>query len=423
MNEWFSAGRASAIVGGQFGSEAKGLAAAYMARRFRHELKNCGGVISTTNAGAQAGHTTKYADGIEWVCYHLPTTHLALNKDGECNFINTAYVNSGAIIDPDLLRKELASNKYTTDLVIHPHAAWIRNEEKRVEESAHDGVLRIASTSKGVGAALARKISRKVDSVIQDCGAIYDRGVIEQMDLFKALRRNYSVIVEIPQGTGLSIGTSGFFPYTTSRECWVNQGLTDAGINARMLGPTLMVMRTYPIRVGNTVGNDGRVNSSGPFFSDGPEIMWEELQGRAVPELTTVTKRVRRIAKFSFNQYERSLALNLPTWVMLTFVNYLSSAKELGVLNTKMLQTETKVRCFPNKIFSWGPNVEDCGTLTQAAAWLMDRDRITVYGAGAPDTAVAATSPPPAPLSGGAGSMVAGPPTPASESLGEARDD
>ncbi len=424
MPNWFQPGRASVIVGGQFGSEAKGLAAAFMARYHIHEAPLPRMIIATTNAGAQAGHTTKYEDGTEWVCYHLPTTPIALIKDGFNNC--TAYINSGAIVDIDLLRKEASNiHKAVGNLpwtYLNPHAAWIRAEEKYAEETAHDGVLRIASTSKGVGAALARKIGRKMDSVVEDCGAadrIFDVGRLSRINLTEQMMNGASVIVEIPQGTGLSIGTSGFYPYTTSRECWVSQGIADAGIAPRFVDSILMVVRTYPIRVGNTVRPDGGINSSGPFYSDGREISWGDLKGRAIPELTTVTKRVRRIAKFSQAQYLHGLMLNQPTNVMLTFVNYLESAKHLGELNTGMLQTETKARCFPTKIYSWGPNVEDCGSLRDAAAWLMARDRIVVIGARpsdtqAPDTPASSVAP-----SDIAGSVAPGDGTPHPEASGD----
>ena len=64
-------GKASVIVGGQFGSEAKGLAAAMVAKHDLLISKSNRSFISTTNAGAQAGHTTVLEDGRKFVCYHL----------------------------------------------------------------------------------------------------------------------------------------------------------------------------------------------------------------------------------------------------------------------------------------------------------------------------------------------------------------
>ena len=65
----------------------------------------------------------------------------------------------------------------------------------------------------------------------------------------------------------------------------------------------MMSLRTFPIRVGNIVDADGKeLGNSGPFHPDSVETTFAAL---GVPEeLTTVTKRVRRIASFSQQQYK-----------------------------------------------------------------------------------------------------------------------
>src|SRR5882762_7099512 len=97
MFESFSkAGKASFILGGQFGSEAKGAAAAYVATRSDANFN-----IATTNAGAQAGHTSIH-DGVKKVVFHLPT--FSLYRD--C----FTYLNAGSVIDPEVLLRELEEN-------------------------------------------------------------------------------------------------------------------------------------------------------------------------------------------------------------------------------------------------------------------------------------------------------------------------
>jgi adenylosuccinate synthase len=76
-----------------------------------------------------------------------------------------------------------------------------------------------------------------------------------------------------------------------------------------------MVERTYFIRVG---GN------SGPLAN---EISWDRLQEITdgyvkTPEITTVTKKVRRIARMDFELLERAILQTRPTSIALTFLDY-----------------------------------------------------------------------------------------------------
>jgi adenylosuccinate synthase len=67
-----------------------------------------------------------------------------------------------------------------------------------------------------------------------------------------------------------------------------------------------MVIRTFPIRVGGT---------SGPFEN---EISWEQVRARSnapivVPEYTSVTKKLRRVAMFNAAAVKRACEYNQPT--------------------------------------------------------------------------------------------------------------
>jgi adenylosuccinate synthase len=77
-----------------------------------------------------------------------------------------------------------------------------------------------------------------------------------------------------------------------------------------------MVVRTFPIRVG---GN------SGPLAN---EITWDILQEEthgyvSVPERTTVTKKVRRIARIDYDLLARAVLQTCPTNIALTFLDYI----------------------------------------------------------------------------------------------------
>jgi adenylosuccinate synthase len=125
-------------------------------------------------------------------------------------------------------------------------------------------------------------------------------------------------LLEGTQGTSLSVH-HGPYPFVTSRDTTVAGCLADAGIATSRVRKIVLVCRTFPIRVGGP---------SGPMAL---EISYEELAARSkIPieelkttEKTTTTKRQRRLAEFDWEQLRRSVLLNGPTDIALTFVDYL----------------------------------------------------------------------------------------------------
>lgn len=359
--QWSQRGKASVIVGGQFGSEGKGGIAAWLATQGGFD-------IATTNAGAQAGHTTRYADGRKFVCFHLPTTGV-VQRDFGC----ASYINAGSIVDTHAFLMELSDcDMLDANVYLHPNAAVISLENKETECAAASSTSKISSTQKGVGAAISDKIMRrsKIAADYDDLGDF-----IKKIDLNERLVKGDAVVVEVPQGTGLSLNHSGFYPYTTSRDCWVGSGLQDAGIHPSFLGPVCMVVRTFPIRVGNLTNEFGeQIGTSGPFFSECKELNWEVDFPGIEPERTTVTKRVRRIASWSHNQYEQALMLNHPTIVALTFCDYLKSADAFLTLVNNMEWRETKCGLTVQHVYAFGPCVEDVTTdFDKAFVWYKNR--------------------------------------------------
>ena len=360
--EWGIHGKASVIVGGQFGSEGKGGIAAYLATRGGFDIATC-------NAGAQAGHTTRYKNGHKFVCFHLPT-HGVVQRDDGC----TSYINAGSIIDiASFLDERNACDMKDAVVFIHPNAAVISAEDKETERDWRSSTAKISSTQKGVGGALANKIMRKAKTA-KDYTDLAP--YIRQIDLNDRLMRGSSVVVEVPQGTGLSLNHSGFYPYTTSRDCWVGSGLNDAGIHPSFLGPVCMVVRTFPIRVGNLMDeHDQQIGTSGPFFRESKELDWENDFPGIEPERTTVTKRVRRIASWSWEQYEHALQLNRPSIVALTFCDYLKKADDFQTMFAHMCAIEERLGLNVKHIFSFGPCVEDVvDTRAAAIYWYHNRD-------------------------------------------------
>jgi adenylosuccinate synthase len=157
--------------------------------------------------------------------------------------------------------------------------------------------------------------------------------------------------MEVAQGFSLGIN-SEFYPNVTSRECTVMQGLADARIPARALMRTYMAIRTYPIRVGNTV-----TGYSGDWYSDQEEISWEDLG--VPPELTTVTKRIRRVATFSNYQFADAIRANDPDFVFVNFLNYLKDEEAQNEFLIEISELRDDSDRWFDIIGGWGPKSSD----------------------------------------------------------------
>jgi adenylosuccinate synthase len=163
------------------------------------------------------------------------------------------------------------------------------------------------------------------------------------------------VFVEVSQGFSLGIN-SQFYPKVTSRECTVMQAIADARIPAQMVNSVFMVVRTFPIRVGDVDGF-----SSGDWYPDQEETSWEAL-GQA-EELTTVTKRVRRVATFSNMQFIESLQANMPKVVLVNFMNYIESKEERNKFAMRLKQVARGAMGYePKFLYGYGPNAHDITT-------------------------------------------------------------
>ena len=337
-------GKASFILGGQFGSEAKGAAAAWLAMmcpRFD---------IVTTNAAAQAGHTSVHGQ-IKSVVFHLPTAPLIKRN-------STVYLNSGCIIDPQVLQEEVTKYDYLSkcrDFYIDPMAAIITQECKDEEGRDDSAQTQIASTRKGVGVALARKVLRSgITARASDGLGDLSRHVL-RIDLNDELYANQnSVLVEIPQGYDLS-NSSKFYPHCTSRNCTIGQAMSDANIHPDFAGPVALVLRTYPIRVGNIQVGD-RTFDSGGVWEDQRELKWEDIGQE--PEITTVTKRVRRLFSWSRMQVNNAIRGCRPHVIYLSHCDYVDS-RGLDNRLRDIRESCNSVGIKPIIVLAHGPSTSD----------------------------------------------------------------
>ncbi len=321
------------IIDMQYGSTGKGLFASYLATT--HHVD-----IAISNLSPNAGHTFEYQGGFA-VSKQIPVCCI-LNK--RCG----AYLTAGSIIDIDLLFCEMEKFNISEDcIVIHPNAAIITKEDVENELCNDSSVKKIASTMSGTGFALANKIKRS-SKVAKDYSEL--KNMVKILDLHSYMDQNCTVLMESSQGFDLSLSAGISYPFCTSRDITVSSLLNDAQIHPSYLGTVYGCMRTYPIRVGNIVENGSEVGNSGNFYPDSKELTWKELD--LPDEYTTNTKRIRRVATFSKQQYIRSLDILRPDVVFLNFVNYLTVDHWDEIEN---IFTEVQ---YPN-LYGHGPKIKD----------------------------------------------------------------
>ena len=296
------------IVGGQFGSEGKGQVVGYLAREYDWLVRV---------GGSNAGHTV-YVEPTPYTFHHLPSGTLT----SEARLL----IGPGAVLNVNTLLREIADCKVDKDrLKIDPQAMTIDSEDMSNEG---DLVKRIGSTGQGVGYATSRRVLRlksvKLAGKIKALNPFLQpaREVLE-----RAFHERERVLLEGTQGTGLSL-YHGFFPHVTSRDTTVAGCLAEAGISPNRVQRVIMVCRTYPIRVQSPKDGDSGHMSK--------EITWEEVAARCgknadvlrKAELTSTTKRQRRVSEFDWELLRFAASLNAPTDIALTFADYISPKNE-----------------------------------------------------------------------------------------------
>lgn len=296
------------LVGGQFGSEGKGHIASYLAPEY-HVLLRVG--------GPNAGHTV-YEEPKPYIFHHLPSG----TRCSEAHLV----LGPGATLWIPQLMKEIADCRISSQrLSIDPQAMIIEEADREFE--AKSLKRSIGSTAQGVGHATARKILRRAaDPPVRFARDIKEiRPFVRETRLVldDAFARGQKVFLEGTQGTGLSLHHDSY-PYVTSRDTAVSGCLAEAGIAPSRVRRIVLVCRTYPIRVQNPPRG-----TSGPMTI---ELEWDEISRRSgIPleellgaEVTSTTKRKRRVGEFDWTLLRRSASLNGPTDIAITFADYVS---------------------------------------------------------------------------------------------------
>jgi adenylosuccinate synthase len=153
------------------------------------------------------------------------------------------------------------------------------------------------------------------------CEKLAERVRIETVALMvhDHLDKGGTLIVEGTQGFGLSLLHGPHYPFVTARDTTASGFAMEVGLSPRQIDRIVLVIRTFPIRVG---GN------SGPLAH---ETTWEEVRRfsgapEVVPELTSVTRRPRRVALFDLEFVKTACRYNRPTSLAVMGIDRLDHA-------------------------------------------------------------------------------------------------
>lgn len=288
-----------------FGSSGKGNIAAYLGSNNEFDL-------CIANGGPNAGHSIVHNSETKVVKF-MPTSGIY------CKGANI-ILGSGSVIDIDILQKEIKEYDIADRLLISATAPVV-NDYCRDYEKEH--LQYIASTFQGTGAAIGLKAMRSQKiKLVKNYPELerYCHHHIADVILNRIEKHKFTGLCEIPQGYGLSVD-SEHYPMVTSRPVNVGQAVAYLDIPPYLVGDVIGVARTYPIRVGNVP-----TGYSGDSYFDSQELSWEELSnkiGKKVLEMTSVTKRVRRVFTFSRYGFEQAVRRNGVNVLFLTFCDYL----------------------------------------------------------------------------------------------------
>lgn len=372
------------VVGGQYGSEAKGAIAAYIG-----ETENVHYAVRT--GAVNAGHSVYY-NGTRYAMQQLPVgwTHPG----------SLLVIGAGALIHPPTLLREVSmisevlGYDVRARLVIDHNAGThldIHTERSAASGRHHD----IGATGKGCSEAIIDRIRGRntgyklFRELNEAAGFTFDDTAAR---LNRAVDAGAKVLLEATQGTLLDL-YFGPYPYTTHKPTGPAVWMAECGLSPALPTDIVMVVRTYPIRVAGNSGpmpdeinwvevakyiNDRRrdydlspiaivacravcefeaavrtVVAQNPLMapegSDGlDQHRWtpaqrvefkhglseinkmalESLPDATVAELsklfelTTVTKKLRRVARLNHAELRRAAVLVRPHRVALTFMNY-----------------------------------------------------------------------------------------------------
>ena len=381
-------GKFNILLDGFWGSSGKGKMSTWLADRFN--ITN----VSSSNF-PNAGHTARFSDGTTFVAKAIPTAAILKKIKG---IGVTCWISPGSGFSWDRLVLEWAQAGKPR-IYIHGRASIITMEHSRREREGIESTRHLASTMQGSGTALSDKILRKADCTLarNDCAemkkafgnqdeenrvSVIDSALFRDLTWAELYDNGNTWLHEGSQGYALSIDHGSHYPFCTSRNCTSQMAMDQMAMPPSMVGDVYLNLRTFPIRVGNVVNDEGiQVGYSGGFYPDCKELTWkqiatnsgmpkEEAKSLTERERTTVTKRIRRVSTFSYDECRKAARVNGATRLILNFVQYLNwsdyklrggrdAFMKLSKQTRTMIDKIEKTSNVPVSLIGTGPSHED----------------------------------------------------------------
>lgn len=334
------------IVGGLYGSEAKGHIAGFLAQVDQP-------VVAVRVAGPNAGHSVvNPLTGVKHALRQIPVAAVT-NPQAKLVLARGSEIDI-AVLSDEIHRLEADGIKVRERLFIDSSATIL--ERHHIDaENTHKLTEKIGSTGKGIGAARADRVMRRASTVKTSRVMFSQWGTVEQTGpLLRAAQTEPDTLIQVEGTQGYALGLhTHYYPQVTSSDCTAVDFLAMAGINPwyqpQMRLPRKglesmrsleiwVVFRPYPIRV---AGN------SGPMYA---ETSWDRLG--LPPEYTTVTKKMRRVGQWDPHLANMAIAANGgpggPVRLALTMADQLDPGIA-GTTEPKILLGSGKVAGFLNK--------------------------------------------------------------------------
>lgn len=304
------------VVGGQYGSEGKGKVVNYLTR-------SEGIQMAVKVGGSNSGHISYDQEGNRVVFHHISAA--CLEPGVKC------ILPPGNYIDPDVFLKDLSYGYVDAeDVFVDPYAAVITKEDRNYEQD-HNLGQEFGCTLSGTTSSVVRRVKRDGSlKLAKDEPKLkpFIKPTLQIMSDYLDLGER--IIIEGTQGYGLSLLHSTHYPYATGRDSTAASFLSEAGLSPLDVDEIVLVLRSFPIRVG---GN------SGPLPN---EISWEDITERMgssspIKEYTTVTKKLRRVALFDPYLVRRAIQTNNPTTIVLNHLDYVDGNSDYSKLSNSQI--------------------------------------------------------------------------------------
>ena len=347
------------ILGLQWGDEGKGKIVDYLAGNYD--------IVARFQGGPNAGHTLKF-DGQKFVLHIIPS---GIFREGITNLIG-----NGVVIDPVVLKKELAGLleakvDYKSRLLVSKKAHLILPTHRLLDAAseAAKGKEKIGSTLKGIGPTYMDKTGRnglRVGDIYTDdfrkkyeqlrnkhtqLLSIYptidfdleslEKQWFESIETLRelpavdgeyyineALNSGKKILAEGAQGSMLDIDF-GTYPFVTSSNTITAGVCTGLGVAPQRIGEVIGITKAYCTRVG-----------SGAFPTELHDEIGAEL-ARVGQEFGATTGRPRRCGWIDIPALQYTIMINGITQLVITKIDVMNNLKTVKAATAYHLNGES----------------------------------------------------------------------------------